>query len=112
MNSIVWIPALPLLAFLINGLFGAFYPKRWAGWLSVLAVVGSFVLALQALFGVLDHHGHGAYFYGTVYQWISSGGFRVTVGDRRSTSTPPATWRPTPATGGSSAICRCSRSRC
>jgi len=80
MNSIVWIPALPLLAFVINGLFGAFYPKRWAGWLSVLAVIGSFVLALQALFGVLGHQGHGAYFYGTVYQWISSGGFQVTVG--------------------------------
>ncbi|MGD2062950.1 MAG: NADH-quinone oxidoreductase subunit L [Nitrospirota bacterium] len=80
MNSIVWIPALPLLAFVINGLFGAFYPKRWAGWLAVSAVLASFVLALQTLAGVLGHQGPEPYFYGTVYQWISSGGFQVTVG--------------------------------
>ena len=80
MSSIVWIPALPLLAFVINGLFGAFYSQRWAGWLAVVAVLASFVLALKTLFGVLGHHGPEPYFYGTVYQWITSGGFQVTVG--------------------------------
>jgi NADH-quinone oxidoreductase subunit L len=39
------IPLLPLVGFLINGLFGKYLPKMFTGWLATLAILGSFVCA-------------------------------------------------------------------
>lgn len=39
----ILIPLLPLIGFLINGLFGKYLPKAAASWLATLAILGSFI---------------------------------------------------------------------
>ncbi len=72
----VLIPGLPLIAFAVNGLLG----RRWIGnaahWPAILGVGGSFVLALLTVRDVLGGHT----FYGDLFAWISSGGFKASVG--------------------------------
>jgi len=76
MNSYVLIPFLPLAAFVINILFGRKYLKENAHWVSILAVAGSWVLAVMAL---IDVHGGNAINF-DLYTWMLSGGFKVSVG--------------------------------
>ncbi|NOY53788.1 MAG: NADH-quinone oxidoreductase subunit L [Deltaproteobacteria bacterium] len=71
----ILIPGLPLLAFVINGLFGRILKTR-AAYVSIGAVVLSCVLSLVTLGQVLA----GSRFYGTVYEWIGAGNFRVSIG--------------------------------
>ncbi len=70
------IPVLPLAAFWINILFGRHYIKDNAHWISVPAVVASWVIALITLSDVLG----GKVFNQDIYQWIVSDGFKVSVG--------------------------------
>ena len=72
----ILIPALPFLAFLVNGLLGARLIRDQAHWVATLAVAGSWVLSGMTLMDVL----HGKTFYGNIYTWISSGGLDVSVG--------------------------------
>jgi len=72
----ILIPALPFIAFLINGLLGARIIRDQAHWVATLAVAGSWVLSVMTLMDVL----HGKTFYGNVYTWISSGALDVSVG--------------------------------
>jgi NADH-quinone oxidoreductase subunit L len=76
MNSHALIPFLPLAAFMINIVFGRKYLKEKAHWISILAVAGSWVLAVTALIEVLS----GRKFNYDLYTWILSGGFKVSVG--------------------------------
>ncbi len=70
------IPLLPLIAFVINILFGRNYIKDRAHWVSVPAVIGSFVLAVIAFMDVRAGNVININFY----DWIVSGDFNVTVG--------------------------------
>ena len=70
------IPLLPLIAFIINLLFGRRYIKDKAHWVSVPAVIGSFILAVSAFMDVRA----GNVINIDIYNWISSGGFNVAVG--------------------------------
>jgi NADH-quinone oxidoreductase subunit L len=76
MNSYALIPFLPLAAFMINILFGRKYLKENAHWVSILAVAGSWVLAVLALTDVMG----GKKINFDLYTWMLSGGFRVSVG--------------------------------
>ena len=76
MNSYALIPFLPLAAFVINILFGRNYLKENAHWVSILAVAGSWVVAMMALVDVYS----GAKINYDLYTWILSGGFKVSVG--------------------------------
>ena len=49
MNNYLLIPFLPLAAFLINILLGRNFLKEKAHWVSILAVAGSWVVAVMAL---------------------------------------------------------------
>jgi len=71
----ILIPGLPLLAFVINGLFGRRLATR-AAYLSIGAVVLSCLFSLVTFGQVLS----GQRFYGTVYEWIGAGDFRVAIG--------------------------------
>jgi NADH-quinone oxidoreductase subunit L len=73
------IPLLPFLSFIINILFGRNFIKDRAHWIAVPAVFGSFVLAVSTFFDVLNGTvpNNGSI---TVYSWIVSGDFNVTVG--------------------------------
>jgi NADH-quinone oxidoreductase subunit L len=76
MNIYALIPFLPLAAFVINILFGRNYLKENAHWVSILAVAGSWVVAMMALVDVYS----GAKINYDLYTWILSGGFKVSVG--------------------------------
>jgi NADH-quinone oxidoreductase subunit L len=76
MEMYILIPLLPLIAFLINILFGKFFTKDKAHWVAIAAVAGSFVLALSALYDVAG----GKVMNHDVYSWIVSGNFKVTMG--------------------------------
>ena len=75
---LVWlVPAFPLAAFLINGLFG----KRWlghaTGWIASAAIGASALLSIGVFLDVLRGDGHGTTV--TLYRWIGVGGFHVDV---------------------------------
>jgi NADH-quinone oxidoreductase subunit L len=70
------IPFLPFAAFWINIILGRRYIKNQAHWISVPAVLGSWVIALITLTDILG----GKVFNQDLYQWIVSDGFRVSVG--------------------------------
>ncbi|GBE04922.1 MAG TPA: NADH-quinone oxidoreductase subunit L [Nitrospirae bacterium] len=72
----VLIPLLPLIAFAINILFGRKYIKDKAHWVSVPAVIMSFILAVGAFMDVKA----GKVININLYDWIVSGNFNVTIG--------------------------------
>ncbi|MFA5354556.1 MAG: NADH-quinone oxidoreductase subunit L, partial [Thermodesulfovibrionales bacterium] len=76
MDKYTLIPLLPLIAFCINILLGRRITKDKAHWIAIPAVAGSFVLSVMTFMEVLA----GKTINYDVYEWISSGSFRVTVG--------------------------------
>jgi NADH-quinone oxidoreductase subunit L len=87
LNYIWLVPALPLLAFLINGFFGRWLgkparpggePPRTAGIIASVLVGLSFLLSLLVLVEVAGRP-HGEPFEYTLYTWIPSGDFRVDI---------------------------------
>ncbi|MCL4491519.1 MAG: NADH-quinone oxidoreductase subunit L [Nitrospirae bacterium] len=76
MDKYILIPLLPLTAFIINILFGKSVTKDKAHWVAILAVLGSFVLALHTFTEVLG----GKTVNQDVYTWFVSGSFRVSMG--------------------------------
>jgi NADH-quinone oxidoreductase subunit L len=73
----VWlIPAFPLAAFLVNGLFGRRWLKHSTGWIAVAAVAASALLSIGVFLEVLAGHEHTTV---TLYEWMGVGDFRVNV---------------------------------
>ncbi len=75
-NTYLLIPALPLFAFLVNIIFGRGFLKDKAHLVSIPALAVSWALAISAVFEVM----HGKRFEGDLYTWVTSGGFKVSVG--------------------------------
>src|SRR5947208_9936537 len=69
------IPLLPFAAFVVIGLFGHWIKER-AHWIAVPAVAASFLLALSTC----DDIAHGNPIHVTLYSWITSGAFDVSIG--------------------------------
>ena len=73
----VWlIPALPLAAFFINGLFGRRWLHHWTGIIASAAVGISALLAIGVFLEVLGGHEHTTV---TLYEWIGVGDFHINV---------------------------------
>jgi NADH-quinone oxidoreductase subunit L len=70
------IPALPLLAFAINFIFGRRFIRDKAHWIAAPAVFASFVLSLMVFFDVRDK---GEPLEQHLFTWIPSGTFQVPV---------------------------------
>jgi len=70
------IPFLPLLAFIINILFGRNYIKDKAHLVSCPAVIVSFIISVVTLFDVIG----GKTINEDLYTWVVSGNFNVSVG--------------------------------
>jgi NADH-quinone oxidoreductase subunit L len=79
MANLVWfIPALPLLGFLLLLLFGKRMGEPASGWLATLMVGGSFVIAAIVFFWLRNQPEHTR--TEALFQWIPAGSFRVDVG--------------------------------
>ncbi len=79
MNSYLLIPFLPLFAFFVNILFGRQFIKDQAHWIAVPAVTVSCLISwVIALKMFMSHDPH--IINEDLYTWISSGGFRASVG--------------------------------
>ncbi len=76
MDNYLLIPFLPLIAFIINILFGRRYIKGSAHWVSTLAVLGSSVISVMTLLDVIG----GRKINEDLYTWIISDRFSVSVG--------------------------------
>ena len=70
------IPALPLLAFAINFIFGRTLIKDKAHWIAAPAVFASFVLSVMVFFDVRDK---GESIEKHLFTWIPSGSFNIEV---------------------------------
>jgi len=76
MEDYLLIPLLPLLAFIVNILFGRKYIRDKAYLISCTAVIGSFIVSVAILFDVIG----GKTINEDLYTWVVSGNFRVSVG--------------------------------
>ncbi|MDX8388948.1 MAG: NADH-quinone oxidoreductase subunit L [Mariprofundaceae bacterium] len=70
------IPALPLFAALLSGLFGWALKDKLSHWICCICVILSALLSVDVFFQVLD----GASFHGNFWTWMVSGDFVVPVG--------------------------------
>ena len=73
----VWlIPAFPLAAFLINGLFGRRWLHKWTGIIASVAVGASALVAIGVFLEIL---GGAERTTVTLYEWIGVGDFHINV---------------------------------
>ncbi len=70
------IPLLPLIGFLINGLFGKFLPKSVTGWIATLFILGSFICSIT-LFNGLDA---SSKINIDVFNWIAFSNINISFG--------------------------------
>ncbi len=76
MESFIWyIPLLPLLGAIINGVFGKLLKEK-AGIVANLAILGSFYFTVKAFLYVKD----GITYDGNLFTWIAAGNLQVPAG--------------------------------
>ncbi|HEB02676.1 MAG TPA: NADH-quinone oxidoreductase subunit L, partial [Nitrospirae bacterium] len=76
MKIYLLIPFLPLIGFIINILLGKNYIKDKAHWIAVPAVLIPWLVSIKMFWGVNE----GLIINEDLYAWISSGGFKASVG--------------------------------
>ena len=78
-----WIPALPLIGFLINGLGArsnlSALQTQSVNWMACLAPFGAFVISVLAFRELLSLPEEQRLLTDTVFTWISSGGFTANI---------------------------------
>jgi NADH-quinone oxidoreductase subunit L len=80
MIDYIWlVPLLPLLGFLINGLFGYRLKEKQVGILGAAAVGLSFLVSASIFFSLLNLPAEERIFTKTIYTWISTGSFEVNI---------------------------------
>ncbi len=80
MNLIWLIPMMPLIGFLINGLFGKKLSKSAVNLVACGSVLASFILAANAVLQLLGLPEHERSFELILYSWIPSGSFNADIG--------------------------------
>ncbi|HYF02667.1 MAG TPA: NADH-quinone oxidoreductase subunit L, partial [Patescibacteria group bacterium] len=77
-KSIVFVTLLPLIGFLINGLFGKkIKNEKLIGFIGTAAVGGAFLIALSIYFGMLGRPAEDRASVVTVFNWMAAGNFSV-----------------------------------
>ncbi|MGE0431166.1 MAG: NADH-quinone oxidoreductase subunit L [Planctomycetota bacterium] len=84
MSELAWIPLLPLIGFVINGIFGKQLPQKVVAFVACGAMAGSFALSLAVFAHLAFNNGDGIGVGGaathTLYSWISVGGLNLNFG--------------------------------
>jgi NADH-quinone oxidoreductase subunit L len=81
MIDYVWlVPGLPLLGFLINGLFGKRISKPLVGWIACGSVGLSFAFALKIFFELLSYPSAQRLLQKILFPWVLSGNFHIDIG--------------------------------
>ncbi|MBN2432231.1 MAG: NADH-quinone oxidoreductase subunit L [Acidobacteria bacterium] len=75
---LIWIPALPFIGFLLNGIFGRRIPKKLVHWIACLTTGVSFLLAGIVFFRFIGQP--ATEFSFQYFTWIQSGAFRAEFG--------------------------------
>ncbi len=70
------VPLLPLIGFLINGLFGKFLPKSITGWIAALAILGSFICSVTLFNGVNAASSMSI----DLFDWIAFSNINISLG--------------------------------
>lgn len=70
------VPLLPLIGFLINGLFGKFLPKSVTGWIAALAILGSFICSVTLFNGLNSTSSLNI----DIFNWIAFSNINITFG--------------------------------
>ena len=70
------VPLLPLIGFLINGLFGKFLPKSVTGWIAALAILGSFICSVTLFNGLNSTSSLNI----DIFNWIAFSKINITFG--------------------------------
>lgn len=70
------VPLLPLIGFLINGLFGKFLPKTVTGWIAALAILGSFICSVTLFNGVNAQDSISI----DLFDWIAFSNINISLG--------------------------------
>jgi len=77
-DALLWIPLLPLLGAVFNGLVGCRVPRMWVAVVGVLAPVFSFLTAVSAFLALRDL-GPEARLVHSAWTWMAVGGLEVPV---------------------------------
>jgi len=77
-SMLIWIPLLPLLGAIVNGLFGRHFPRRLVSFIGCSTVGVAFVLGLWASYRVFASAGQERLIQ-EVYSWIVVGGLDISV---------------------------------
>ncbi len=81
MDNVLWlIPALPLLGFVLNGLFGGVLGKRGVRIIGPGVVGAAFLVAVTVFVTMARLPAEIREFHQTVYSWIGAGGFSASIG--------------------------------
>ncbi len=78
MHQIWLVPAFPLVGFILNGLFGKFFGKRFVSFVGPLSIGFAFLQSLVLFFKMLSTEGHAL--HETLYTWMQSGILNLEVG--------------------------------
>jgi NADH-quinone oxidoreductase subunit L len=70
------VPLLPLIGFLINGLFGKFLPKSVTGWIAALPILGSFICSVTLFNGLNSTSSLNI----DIFNWIAFSNINITFG--------------------------------
>ncbi|HUU00463.1 MAG TPA: NADH-quinone oxidoreductase subunit L [Myxococcota bacterium] len=77
-SMLLWIPLLPLLGAIVNGLFGRRLPRKLVAFIGCSTVGAAFVLGLWASLRIFTSHGEER-LVDNVYSWIAVEGLSVSV---------------------------------
>jgi len=80
LEHIWWVPILPLVGSVTNGLFGFRMPRRWVNFFAIGSTGLSFLIALCAFSGLLMMDPHERVYENVLFTWINVGGFTAEAG--------------------------------
>ena len=77
MNSLIYVPLIPLIGFLINGFFGKKLPEKLVGTIASLALGLSFVITVVLFFELLKLDPHHRQIEQHIFTWMTAGKFEL-----------------------------------